>query len=125
MITRLEQLPDDIAELKNIIAAKDEEIKILKEKNILLNAGKYGRTSEKRSPEDDTQARLFNEAETYTDSSVEAEAEVQESEVRSHRRRKRGRRAIPADLPRIDIIHELPPEERVCDCGGKLVKCGD
>ena len=125
MITRLEQLPDDIAELKNIIAAKDEEIKILKEKNLLLNADKYGRKSEKRSPEDDTQARLFNEAETYVDSSVETEAEVQESEVRSHRRRKRGRRAIPADLPRIDIIHELPPEERVCDCGGKLVKCGE
>lgn len=37
-----------------------------------------------------------------------------------------GRRLIPADLPRIVQVYELPESERCCDdCGGPLVKFGE
>ncbi|SDU65621.1 Transposase [Desulfobacula phenolica] len=34
-----------------------------------------------------------------------------------HTRKKRGRKPLPADLPRIDVIHELSEDERQCNCG--------
>jgi transposase len=27
---------------------------------------------------------------------------------------------LPAELPRVDVIHDLPEEEKKCDCGAPL-----
>jgi transposase len=32
---------------------------------------------------------------------------------------------LPADLPRVDVVHDLPAEEKVCGCGEALVKIGE
>ena len=38
----------------------------------------------------------------------------------------RGKRApLPAELPRVDIVHELPEAERVCACGTPMVEIGE
>jgi len=49
----------------------------------------------------------------------------QRVKVASHSRKKPGRKALSPDLPRIEIHHDLTPEEKQCDCGAELVKIGD
>lgn len=38
-------------------------------------------------------------------------------EISGHTRKKRGRKAIPEDLPRIDVIHDVDETEKHCECG--------
>jgi transposase len=35
-----------------------------------------------------------------------------------------GRKPLPADLPRVKVVHELPPEQQVCECGCTLKRMG-
>ena len=116
----------DILEPQQIIAslvdefAKKErfyesEIKILKEQIRLLQDKLFGRKSEKiKSDSDERQLLLFDETaeDTAQDSDIEDTIDVP-----AHKRRKRGRRPLPADLPRIDVIHDLSDEEKICFCG--------
>ena len=128
---KLDQLPDDVAELKSIIAKKDEEIESLKEKNILLTLSRFGRKSEKRSHGDEAQELLFDETEANLDSSVEPEPLVEKPERKSQDSCKRnkknntGRKPIPPHLPRVVIKCELTPDKRICNCGAEMVKCGE
>ena len=49
--------------------------------------------------------------------------------TRNRRSRKRkkghGRRQIPDHLPRTDVPHDVPPAERVCDCGREKSRIGE
>jgi transposase len=45
-------------------------------------------------------------------------------EVPAHTRRKIGRKPLPADLPRIEVVHDLSEEEQVCGCGCMMVRIG-
>ena len=40
-------------------------------------------------------------------------------------RKKRGRKPLPEDLPRLEVIHDLREEEKVCACGCELTKIGE
>ena len=116
----------DILELQQINAslvdefAKKErfyesEIKILKEQIRLLQDKLFGRKSEKiKSDSDERQLLLFDETaeDTTQDSDIEDTIGVP-----GYKRRKRGRRPLPADLPRIEVIHDLSDEEKICFCG--------
>ena len=53
------------------------------------------------------QASLFDEAEEIV------EQEEKEIIVPSHTRKKPGRKPLPKELPRIDVIHDLKEEEKV------------
>ena len=123
----LDQLPDDVAVLKSLVAdqlARNEQLTTqnqhykaqvlsLSEQLNLALARRYAASSEKISPD---QIRLFDEAE------VEArEASPTEDEtviVPEHTRRKRGRKKLPDALPRIEVIHELAAHERTCPHDG-------
>lgn len=37
-----------------------------------------------------------------------------------HARKKRDRKPLPATLPRVDLVHELPASERVCPHDGAM-----
>ena len=37
--------------------------------------------------------------------------------IGEHTHKKQGRKPLPANLPRIDVVHELSEEERQCGCG--------
>lgn len=70
------------------------------------------------------QGGLFNEAEVLAAATEEAAASaVTESAIRTDAaiaaptRRHGGRQSLPADLPRIEIIHALPEAELLCACG--------
>jgi len=131
-------LPDDVETLQdlllkkvniihkkeNIILGKESFIselkktnEILLEKIKLLEKYRYGRSSEKLTEEDKVQLALFNEAEASV-GNIEIEAE--QLVVPSYSRNKKNRRkALPEDLPRKLIVHELSESERQCqkiDC---------
>ncbi|WP_170132565.1 IS66 family transposase [Acidiferrobacter thiooxydans] len=129
-------LPNDIEALKVLIAVRDATIErltrhaeLLQEQLNLAIARRYSARSEKGpSP----QMGLFDEAEVEAEVEAEREAlaaeEVPEVEsvVAGHIRKARGyRKPLPAALPRVDIIHELPEEARLTPDGQPLVVIGE
>ena len=121
-------LPNDIEALKAVIALRDEAIterdatierltrhaELLQEQLNLAIARRYSARSEKGpSP----QMGLFDEAEAEVEAeraALEAEeAPAVERVVAGHIRKARGyRKPLPEALPRVDILHELPEDER-------------
>ena len=92
-------LPDDPAVLKSVIADHQTQIAELEKRIRLFNLIIYGPKSEKRPRIGQSQQlSLFDEAEQ----TVEAQAPqtFEEACTPASTRRKRGRRPIPADLPR-------------------------
>ncbi|MBI3605208.1 MAG: IS66 family transposase [Nitrospirae bacterium] len=145
-------LPEDVSSLKEIIysfeelrkendsrynllqqyyTALDNNLTGLKERNALLEeelrlyrAMLYGRKSEKNNEAEKNQPGLFNEAEeTVAVSSLEEKP--QEITVPSHTRKKSGRRPLPDDLPREEVIHDLSEAEKLCPCGSQLGRIGE
>ena len=123
----LDQLPDDVDALKALVAAQvarnehlESKVLTLQEQLNLALARRYAASSEKISPD---QIRLFNEAERDVEVAVDSDDAIR---VPAHSRNKRGRRPLPAALPRVDVVHDLPAAERCCDHDGQLlVEIGD
>jgi transposase len=46
-------------------------------------------------------------------------------EIKGHARKKRGRKPLPEKLPRIDILHDIPDEEKQCACGAQKSRIGE
>ena len=112
----LTSLRDKITYLEKDNHRYEAENNILREQVRLLRSQLYGSKTEKKlSAKDDGQALLFNEAEACM--SEEEERVHEEIKVPAHTRKKRGRRPLPKDLPRVDVIHDLSDEEKVCACG--------
>jgi len=122
MLLDVDNLPDDPAALKQIIASFQEKIGHLEEHVRLLRNEIFGRKSEKRPPPPDVQqGSLFDEAEE-----VAAEAPSPEPvRVAPHKRRKAGRKPLPANLPRIDVVHDLAESQKFCACGSPLSRIGE
>ena len=115
MVSTAQTLPDNLEDLKEVAHRYEVENNILREQVRLLRAQLFGRKAEKHSLDSDNgQALLFNEAEAF--SSVEEE-EKEDVQIKAHKRKKLGRRPLPADLPRVDVIHDISEEEKVCACG--------
>lgn len=133
----LESLPDDPQRLKALLlerqqelAQKDDalarsahELDILKgklawfeEQLRLARHKRFGASSEKHLHQED----LFNEAEALLD-----EAEPVEEEKITYRRPKGkpGRRPLPSDLPRREVLHDLSEAEKICACCGERLHC--
>ncbi len=135
-------LPEDVTSLKKIIYSQsisyeelrtnlDQNLSELRERNTLLEeqirlyrAMLYGRKSEKNNEAEKNQLGLFNEAEE-TASLSSLEEKPQEITVPSHIRKKSGRRPLPDDLPREEVIHDLAEDEKVCACGSSLSRIGE
>jgi transposase len=113
-------LPQDVEVLRAMIAERDTEIAQLREYIRLLKSQRFGASSE-RSHRD--QLGLFNEAEAIVAGGPDAEEDEAEVSVAAHTRAKRGRRPLPAWMPREEILHDLPEEEKVCpEDGTRLVE---
>jgi transposase len=92
----------------------EEEVRFLKNQI-------YGRSSEKLPGEGVSadQKMLFNEAEVLASIKAAEAAEAQRTTaVAAHERQNRphsgGREAIPAHLPRVEVLHDLPQHEKWC-----------
>jgi len=118
----VENLPEDPSELKEIIATQSknyqDKIEHLEQYIRLLKNEIFGSKSEKRPRPDDKQVPLFDEFETIVDETAEAKEEEKVA-VPAHSRAKRGRKPLPADLPREDIVHDISDAEKNCTCGAR------
>jgi len=115
-------LPDDPEKLKQIIESLEADYRLLEEKFKTLQRKFFGKSSEKLTPEDELQGRLFDEAE---DGMPLEEETAQENEgqcvtkVKEYVRKKTGRKPLPVDLPREEVIHDLTEAEKKCPCCGE------
>ncbi|MCG8588897.1 MAG: IS66 family transposase [Proteobacteria bacterium] len=105
-----QQLEARLAEQEQKLSAYSEELSQLHEYIRLLKSPHFGPKSERSAP---GQMGLFNEAETLAEG--EAPDAAPDVEVPAHTRRQRGgRRPLPAYLPREQILHDLPDDQKVC-----------
>jgi len=122
-----DNLPDDPVLLKQMLLdtyearARDQEVKEayethivdLKEQIKLLRDRIFGRKSEQTIEPNTPQLALFNEPESEPMPVVDDA----EEEVVAPTKRRGKRKPLSADLPRIEVIHELPEYELSCACG--------
>ncbi len=127
----LKNIPDDalitkqdLACLINLVEQKyQEKISYLEERVRLLQNEIFGRKTEKHYPQDHLQMPIFPAAQQ--DSAVEEKHSESTIVIAEHSRKKSGRKPLPADLPRVDVIHDIPEEEKVCECGSCLSRIGE
>jgi transposase len=132
MIPDTSTLPDDPAELKKIIAkmaAEKESLRkrfeteneLLREELRLAYAKFFGPKSEVfrgLNP----QLPLFDMPEPEA---LEKEPEDEHVEIAAHSRKQKGRKPLPEELPRVEVVHDIPEEEKVCQCGAHLSRIGE
>ena len=138
MISLPNDLPNDPAALKQLLLKVQEEVVALEkeaarleqrqqdyqqqiiklqEQNTLLIQRLFGRKSEQSSDPNSPQLEIFNEAESLAEVVPEASVEEFEEEVVAPTKRRGKRKPLPAELPRIEVVHELPEHELTCECG--------
>ena len=138
------RLPDDPTELKALLqqqqrtieqqqAALDHEqrrtrnqqnhIELLEERLRRLLTQRFGRRAE-RFPD---QFQLFNEAELLAQATPvdDDEDDGDTVTIPAHKRRKKARQALPPELPRVDVVYDLDPEDTHCTCGEPLQRIGE
>ena len=111
-----------------------EQIERLLEQLLLWRRRMFGTSSESMSG----QARLFDEAEalvgtsadTYNDTGAQnpehATIPAQAPSQPGTNKRPRGKRsALPAELERVVIVHDVPEADRTCPCGTPMVQIGE
>lgn len=126
MNIELSSLPDDVSSLKKIIVEQQredqklqEQVSYLEEMVRLLKNELFGRKSEVRREPDASQLQLFTQPE------VPAPEPVEDVVIEEHTRKKRGRKPLPADLPRVDVIHDIPEADKHCGCGAEMTRIGE
>ena len=129
MITHASQasetaLPDDPEILKQMVmescrnrsAAKDSELRLLREENRLL---KYGKFSPKADKLTDEQLGLVRRR---TGVSLRGCRQKRPTNPRS--RDRKPTRPLSDKLPREERVHDIPEAEKVCACGVELSEIG-
>lgn len=119
-------LPDNTTQLKQMLVDfqdhYDKETGILLEQISQLRAQLFGRKSEKIKNEDGPQPLpLFDMPEPGGNEDDDEEEII----VPAHTRKRRGRKALPADLPRIEIIHDINEADKICGCGCEMSRIGE
>lgn len=129
------KLPNDPEKLKKIIAELQDQhesqigqykskIDQLEERVKYLYDKLFGRKSEK-STDTSPQLPLFDMPEPDPDQDKEEESADEKTEVKTHTRKKSGRKPLPPELPRIDKVYDIAEEEKICGCGASLSKIGE
>ena len=131
MISVPETLPDDPVLLKQLLAQMvsarqldQGKIIQLQEQNALLIQRLFGRKSEQSVDPDSPQLAMFNEAESLAEPAT-ADSTDDAEEVVAPIKRRGKRKPLPAELPRIEILHELPEHELTCACGCRKHAIGE
>ena len=115
-------LPVNEDELQKIVLPLEQEIKRLSEENRLLRHELFAPKSEKLPVGPNPQLSLFDMPENPPEAPEDSENEII---VPEHTRQKKGRKKLPGNLPRIDVVHDIPEEEKNCACGAELSRIGE
>jgi transposase len=145
-------LPNDVKELQTMVIELHEKLgnlervernyelenKLLREQIKQLIHQIYGRKSEKSSflledgfeqPlllfEDEDKAIESQEENLSESENKNSESEDEEIIIPEHIRKKPGRKSLPEDLERIEIVHDISEEEKQCGCGCKMSRIGE
>lgn len=114
----LEQKSEQLSESERKLLSFEHQLAVLRRMM-------FGRSSEKLSPADILQGRLFNEAEEHAETTQsDTNGESASTEVKSHTRTRSGRRPISDKIPRVEEVLDIPEEEKTCACGHELSKIG-
>ena len=100
------------------------------EQLVLARHRLFGVSSEQLSG----QARLFDEAEALVQATTDAQdiapiapetAPSEGSNDKNPKKSARGKRSpLPVDLKRVDVVHDVPEDERTCPCGTPMIEIG-
>jgi transposase len=126
MLLNTATLPETVEDLKVLLLDLDAQyrarVEFLEERVRFFQKQLFGRKTEKRPAETELrQLHLFNEAEVLTEEERKAKPLV----VPEHTRRRPKRKPLPADLPRVEVIHDLSDAEKLCTCGAELGRIGE
>ena len=119
MQTRAE-LEQEVTQIRAQLLHKDSIIDQLKEALILERYRQFAKASESLRS---LQSELFNEPEherQYNEAALDTEEPQDTIEVPAHERKKGGRKPLPKDLPRTEIVHDLDDADKVCPHGHAL-----
>ncbi len=118
LVEKNARLSDEKAALELNYQQLQEKYAALLEQIRLFQHQRFGASSEKFHPD---QQDLFNEAEVLAEEiPVEETDDTLSAPGGAASARKRGRQALPPELPRVEVIHELPEEQRHCPEGHDL-----
>ena len=121
LTTEVEELRSRLAAQEAVLANKDAKIAQLQELLHQALHREFGASTEKISAE---QARLFDEPGDVEHAPLETPD--RSTQVEAHERTRRGRPRLSADLPRVEIIHDLSDAEKICaEHGCELTPIGE
>jgi transposase len=132
----LPELSNDVSELHSMIldlhkqmtemtGRYDCENNLLREQVKSLQYQLYCRKSEKLSLLDDNYSPSSLFGDLPEEDKEEEKPLVEEITIPSHKRKKRGRKPLPESLPRVEVAHDLPEEEKRCGCGCEKNRIGE
>ena len=107
------------------LKSKDHLIDQLKEALILARNRQFAKSTEALRS---LQSELFDEVEVLINGSADQDTGDDDDgiKVAAHTRQtKGGRQRLPEDLPKIEIVHDLADDDKVCAQGHALVPMGD
>jgi len=108
--------------INNLLDYQNKYLEI-KEQYDLLVYKRFARSAEQLQT-DDKQQLLFTSENEEEEVSQKLKPE-EHTEVKSHQRRKPGRRPLDPNLPRKEILIDIPESEKTCACGAKLTRIGE
>ncbi|WP_269490054.1 IS66 family transposase [Alkalilimnicola ehrlichii] len=125
------ELEKKLAEKDALLATKEahwaaRECSMFEQIRLLLDS-RFGPSTERYHV--DQQQLQFDEAEQYADAPVtEPEAEAAQAgetapSVPAKRRNRGGRVRLPAELPRVEVVHDIPEAQRYCPHDGSELTC--
>jgi hypothetical protein len=122
-----DELPDDVASLKALVAAREEAIRLqgfeiekLKHQLAILRRHRFGAKSEGI---DQLELGIEDLEETSAEAGTPAPSANPASADTSDPKRKPKRRPLPDYLPRQDVVHE--PESTCSNCGKPMRHLGE
>jgi transposase len=133
VLNRLHELERQLQDLERQLeetCSTTEELQrsyaCLKEEYLALKRLFYGPRRE-RLTEDPGQQHLFDSDSPPSQPTELTDPETEDEDQSSRRKRKKGhgRRPIPDHLPRKEVLHDVPEEERRCSCGREKTRIGE
>ena len=116
MLLEEKTLPADAEALKTMVMELATENTYLREQIRLLTQKRFGASSEKLSEE---QLLLMLEDVGAPPTPPEPPETIA---IKGHQRARGGRRPLPESLERIEVVHDLSPEEKICPHDGHQLK---
>ena len=108
---------------KKVITLENKYLDMKEQQNLLLYK-RFMRSAE-QIPVDDKQQLLFVEEIQPQETKPKDEKEEARIEVKSHSRKKSGRKPIDPNIPTEEKVIDIPESEKICACGAELSKIGE